>query len=150
MRRWPGSVRFSMIPLLVLLGASAGGEGLPASDNAAARGKEFLLPRKHESGLGREAKRGRVLYGYYCAICHGEQGNADGFNAYNLRTPPTRHTDPILMGTLSDTQIYRMIKEGGRAMGRSPQMPPWGAVLNDREIAEVTVFIRTLAVPAKK
>lgn len=152
MRRRPGSSTFPAIAMLILLAVGAGGSEKrpPGSDNAAARGKEFLLPRKHESGLSREGKRGRALYGYYCAVCHGEQGNADGFNAYNLRTPPTRHTDPILMGTLSDTQIHRMIKEGGRAMGRSPQMPPWGGVLNDREIAEVTAFIRTLAVPAKK
>jgi mono/diheme cytochrome c family protein len=54
------------------------------------------------------------------------------------------------MGTLSDAQIHRMIKEGGGALGRSPQMPPWGKVLSDREIANVTAFIRTLAVTAKK
>ncbi len=148
----PGSFRVPMIALIVLLATGVGGSGAgkPGSDNAAARGKEFLLPQKYESGLSREAKRGRVLYEDYCAICHGKQGNADGFNAYNLRTPPTRHTDPILMGTLSDTQVHRMIKEGGKAMGRSPQMPPWGGVLNDREITEVTAFIRTLAVPARK
>lgn len=152
MRRRPGGLLFLAIAMPILLAAGAGGSDKRPSgtDNAVARGKEFLLPRKHESGLSREAKRGKVLYEYYCAICHGERGNADGFNAYNLRTPPTRHTDPILMGTLSDTQIHRMIKEGGRAMGRSPLMPPWGGVLHDREIAEVTAFIRTLAVPAKK
>jgi mono/diheme cytochrome c family protein len=54
------------------------------------------------------------------------------------------------MGTLSDTQIHRIIMEGGRALGRSPQMPPWGGVMSDREIADVTAFIRTLAAPAKK
>ncbi len=148
----PVSFRFPMIALMVLLATSVGGTGAgkPGTDNAAARRKEFVLPQKHDAALSREAKLGRDLYGYYCALCHGKQGNADGFNAYNLRTPPTRHTDPILMGTLSDTQIHRMIKEGGGALGRSPQMPPWGGVLNDREIANVTAFIRTLAVPAKE
>jgi len=29
-------------------------------------------------------------------------------------------------------------------------MPPWGGVLKSREITGLTVFIRTLAVPAKK
>lgn len=152
MRKRPGGFLFPAIAMLLLFAASAvGSDRRPSgSDNAAARGKEFLLPRKNETGLSREAKRGRILYEYYCAICHGKQGNADGFNAYNLKTPPTRHTDPVLMGTLSDTQIRRMIKEGGKTMGRSPQMPPWGLVLNDREITEVTAYIRTLAVPAKK
>lgn len=138
------------IPMIALLVFSAGAAGPPGSDNAAARGKTFALPQKHEPSLSREAKRGRALYEYYCALCHGKSGNADGFNAPNLKTPPTRHTDPVLMGTLSDAQIRRIIKEGGGALGRSPQMPPWGRVLGDREISDVTVFIRTLtALPNK-
>ena len=138
--------------LLVLLSAGAGcGETKPPGvDNAASRRKEFALPRKHDSGLSREAKHGRALYEYYCALCHGKQGNADGFNATNLKTPPTRHTDPVLMGTLSDAQVQRVIKEGGQALGRSPQMPPWGGVLKSQEVADITAFLRTLAAPEKK
>ncbi len=148
----PVSFPVPMIALVVLLATGVGGSGAgkPGADNAAARRKEFVLPRKHDAGLSREAKLGRNLYGYYCAVCHGKGGNADGFNSFNLKTPPTRHTDSILMGTLSDAQIHRMIREGGGALGRSPQMPPWGGVLSDREIANVTAFIRTLAMPAKK
>jgi mono/diheme cytochrome c family protein len=152
MTRRPRGSRFLRILLLVLLSAGAGwGETKPSgADNAAVRRKEFALPRKHDSGLSREAKRGKALYEYYCALCHGKQGDADGFNATNLKTPPTRHTDPILMGTLSDAQVQRVIKEGGQALGRSPQMPPWGGVLKSQDLADLTAFIRTLAVPAKK
>ena len=143
---------FLGISLLVLLSAAAGwGDTKPSgTDNAAMPGKEFALPQKHDSLLGRNEKRGRALYEYYCALCHGKRGDADGFNATNLKTPPTRHTDPILMGTLSDTQVQRIIKEGGQAVGRSAQMPPWGGVLKSQEISDLTAFIRTLAVPAKK
>jgi mono/diheme cytochrome c family protein len=153
MNRRPGSSRFLGIFLLVFLSAGTGwGETKPTGgDNAAMPGKkEFALPQKHDLLLGRNEKRGRALYEYYCALCHGKRGDADGFNATNLKTPPTRHTDPILMGTLSDTQVQRIIKEGGQVVGRSAQMPPWGGVLKSREIADLTAFIRTLAVPAKK
>ncbi len=145
-------LRLSAIALLVLLPAGSGWSETksPGADNAASRGKEFVLPQKHDSDLSRDAKRGRSLYEYYCAVCHGKRGEADGFNAPNLGTPPASHTDPILMGTLSDSQIRRVIKEGGGALGRSPQMPPWGGVLSDLEIARVTAFIRTLAAAAKK
>lgn len=151
MKRRPGVSWFPTIVMLILMASCAGGGGSGSSgpDNASKRGKAFALPRKHDSGLSREARLGKVHYEYYCALCHGKTGDSDGFNAYNLRTPPTRHTDPILMGTLSDTQIQRIIKEGGGALGRSPQMPPWGGVLSDREIADVTAFIRTLVPPAK-
>lgn len=143
--------RFPAIALLVLLASCAGGggPGSGATEPGKPSGKSFALPPAQDPGLSREARRGKALYEYYCALCHGTTGNADGFNAFNLRTPPTRHTDPILMGTLSDTQIQRIIREGGGALGRSPQMPPWGGVLSDGEIADITAFIRTLAIPAK-
>ena len=151
MRRRTGSTWLPMIAVMALLASCAqgGGSGSAGSDNALKQGKPFELPRKDASGLSREARRGKVLYEYYCALCHGKTGDADGFNAYNLRTPPTEHTDPILMGTLSDTQIQRIVKEGGGALGRSPQMPPWGGVLSDREIGHITAFIRTLAAPSE-
>jgi mono/diheme cytochrome c family protein len=149
-RRNGGAWRSTIVVLVFLASCTSGtGAGSAKPDNTASPAKTFALPRQHDSGLSREARLGRGLYEYYCAFCHGKKGDADGFNAYNLRTPPTRHSDPILMGTLSDTQIQRIIKEGGGALGRSPQMPPWGGVLSDREIVDVTAFIRTLAVPVK-
>ena len=107
MNRRPGGSRFLWIFLLVLLSAGAGrGETKPSgADNAAVPRKEFALPRKHDTLLSRDEKRGRALYEYYCALCHGKQGNADGFNATNLKTPPARHTDPILMGTYGTPPI---------------------------------------------
>ncbi len=152
MMRRPGGSLLVEIFLLVLLSAGAGwGETKPpGADNAAMPRKEFVLPQKHDTLLGRNERRGRALYEYYCALCHGKKGDADGFNATNLKTPPTRHTDPVLMGTLSDAQVQRITKEGGQAVGRSAQMPPWGGVLKSQEIADLTAFVRTLAVPAKK
>jgi mono/diheme cytochrome c family protein len=109
----------------------------------------FVLPQKHLTSLTREEQRGKVLYEYYCALCHGKTGEGDGFNSFTMSTPPARHADAILMGTLSDTQIQLVIREGGSALGRSPQMPPWGGVLTDQEISDLTVFIRTLAKPGR-
>lgn len=148
------ATRFRGVPAIALLVflvscAGGGGPGSGATKAENPEGKIFSLPPAPDPELSREARRGKALYEYYCALCHGATGNADGFNAFNLRTPPTRHTDPILMGTLSDTQIRRIIREGGGALGRSPQMPPWGGVLGDREIADITAFIRTLAAPEK-
>ncbi len=151
MRERTGYPGLPAVLLLLFLASCAGGGGAGSGAAGPAKpgGKTFALPPEPDAGLGREARRGKAIYEYYCALCHGTTGNADGFNAFNLRTPPTRHSDPILMGTLSDTQIRRIIREGGAALDRSPQMPPWGGVLSDREIADVTAFIRTLAVPAK-
>lgn len=105
----------------------------------------FVLPQKHKSTLTRSEQRGRVLYEYYCALCHGKRGAADGFNSFTLSKLPKKHTDATYMATLSDTQIQLIIREGGAALGLSPESPPWGGVLADREILDLTAFIRTLS-----
>ncbi len=134
------------LPSLILVGSSersSSGAGEQTRKDA-----RFVLPQKRDTGLTREEENGKVLYEYYCALCHGKEGNADGFNAYNLKTAPIQHSDPAQTGTLSDGQIRRIIKEGGGALGRSTEMPAWGGVLSDEQISHITTFIRTLSRPA--
>ena len=129
--------------LLVLSGQKGQGsqtasEGHPASS-------EFLLPQKPKSTLTASELKGRALYAYYCSICHGKTGKGDGFNSYNLNRPPRHFTDSAQMASLSDGRIKGVILEGGAALGLSPQMPAWGGVLIQRDAADLTAFIRTLA-----
>jgi mono/diheme cytochrome c family protein len=49
------------------------------------------------------------------------------------------------MKTLKDGDIFKIIKEGGGAVGKSPLMPPWGAALPDQDIRNVVAYIRSLA-----
>jgi mono/diheme cytochrome c family protein len=42
------------------------------------------------------------LYAKHCAACHGIGGNADGYNADFLPTPPTAHADSAYMSTRPD------------------------------------------------
>jgi mono/diheme cytochrome c family protein len=115
--------------------------------HAAPPGKPFQLPPRAKSGLTPDQKRGQPLYHYYCATCHGDTGNADGFNAYSLTPPPPKLSSAKFMGPLSDATIKRAIKDGGRSLGLSPHMPPWGGVLTDRDISDVTQFLHTLVQP---
>lgn len=124
-----------LFPMLVLTGCSEEHEGRSG----------FVLPQEHLTSLTREEQNGKILYDYYCSLCHGDKGDGDGFNSFNMSTPPARHTNATIMATLSDTQIQLVIREGGTALGRSPQMPPWGGVLTDKETSDLTAFIRTLA-----
>ncbi len=109
----------------------------------------FLLPQKHSTNLTREQLRGKELYQYYCALCHGRTGKGDGFNSFNMSVPPADHTDATVMSTLSDAQIHQVIKEGGSSLGRSPMMPPWGRVISDSEINTLVAYIRTLVTSGK-
>jgi mono/diheme cytochrome c family protein len=107
----------------------------------------FVLPEKHETRLTRKEQRGKVLYEYYCALCHGNSGEADGFNSFTLSKAPKKHSDASFMATISDAYIRQIIKEGGASQELSPLMPPWSKVLSDKDISDLVLFIRTLAQP---
>jgi mono/diheme cytochrome c family protein len=91
---------------------------------------------------------GSRLYGHYCAICHGETGGGDGFNAYNVKAAfgvdPTAFADSATFVTLHADSAMRAIGDGGPAIGASPAMPPWGRTLTRVEMSEVWLYIRSL------
>lgn len=51
------------------------------------------------------------------------------------------------MNALSNEYLFKVIDEGGAAVGKSPLMAPWGGSLTDAQIWDVVAFVRTLAVP---
>ncbi|MBI4547149.1 MAG: cytochrome c [Ignavibacteriae bacterium] len=89
-----------------------------------------------------EERQGRQLYKKYCAVCHGEEGKGDGFNAFNLDPKPRNFTDSIYMSALSDERIVETISQGGRGVNRSMLMPTWGGRLKREEIKYVVSYIR--------
>ncbi len=88
---------------------------------------------------------GKAKYAQFCAACHGPEGKGDGPAAAALNPKPRDHTDPKYMKSLSDEEIYKIIKEGGAAVGKAPLMPPWGAALSEQDLRNVVAYIRTLA-----
>jgi mono/diheme cytochrome c family protein len=43
--------------------------------------------------------------------------------------------------------LFKVTKEGGPAVGKSPMMAPWGGTLSDEQIWDVVAFVRSLAQP---
>jgi mono/diheme cytochrome c family protein len=144
-RYWQNLVPVVGILCLLLLLPGQNGQGFqtPSEDRPATSG--FQLPKKPKSILTPAEQKGRALYAYYCALCHGKTGQGDGFNSYNLTNPPRNFTDSAKMASLSDKQIEKAIRGGGAALGLSPQMPPWGGVLTEKQASDLTAFIRTFA-----
>lgn len=99
--------------------------------------------------------RGRILYDRYCAICHGEDGEGDGFNAYNVKAAfdvtPTAFADSAVFSSLDPDTALMAIRAGGRAVGKSAAMPPWGQTLTSGEVVDLWQWIRSLAhrIPAQ-
>ena len=49
------------------------------------------------------------------------------------------------MNELSDEHLFKVIKEGGASVGKSPLMAPWGGTLTDDQIRDVVAFVRSIA-----
>jgi len=82
-----------------------------------------------------------------CATCHGEDGCTPGPGAAGLNPQPAKHCDGNYMNKLSDDHIFKVIKEGGASVGKSPLMAAWGGALSDDQIHDVVAFVRSLAKP---
>ncbi len=88
-----------------------------------------------------------ALYKQYCASCHGPDGKGNGPAAAALPVKPADHTNPAAMSKISDAELFKAIKEGGQAVGKSPAMPPWGGTLKDEQIRALVAYVRSLAKP---
>lgn len=91
-----------------------------------------------------ELEIGRNVYLAYCATCHGEKGAGDGFNAFNLDPHPRDLGDPAFQKKKSDADLADVIRRGGAGVGLSSLMPPWGHTLNDRQVEDVVLYVRSL------
>ena len=92
-----------------------------------------------------EQSEGKKLYQTYCTGCHGASGKGDGPAGKTLPVKPADHTNGKKMSQYSDEHLANVISKGGASVGKSPQMPAWGAVLKEAQIHEIVLYIRTLA-----
>lgn len=156
MNRW--TARRAVVVLLAVLSLAAlalegcpGKSGKRTAHNTAPVDSSFaaLVFQRGRSPLELSVGSGRATYGRYCAVCHGETGGGDGFNAYNIKAAydvtPAAFVDSAFMATLKDSVALAAIRGGGSAVGKSPAMPPWGRTLGESEIADVWHFARSLA-----
>jgi mono/diheme cytochrome c family protein len=91
-----------------------------------------------------EERQGAFLFNRYCAVCHGQEGKGDGFNAFNLDPRPRDLSDSTYMRALGDDQLVHTISGGGRSVNKSPLMPAYGWTLNREQIRELSAYVRTL------
>jgi len=84
---------------------------------------------------------GRKLYLARCQRCHGRTGQGDGpLNALLGDAPATNLTASVL----SAEARMAIIRRGGAALGRSPQMPPWDQELTGSELKSLVGYLGTL------
>ncbi len=90
-------------------------------------------------GLNGDAHSGGYFYRDNCATCHGVDGDGNGPRAYFINPKPTNFTDSAHRAYLDRPALFAAIRDGVR--GR--EMPAWGKVLSDQQIANVAEYVFT-------
>ena len=88
------------------------------------------------------AQDAKQTYEKTCASCHGAGGKGDGAVGKMLKPPPADF-GTALNGT-SDADIAKVIKEGGKAVGKAATMPAYGSKLSDEQIQGLVQYIKGL------
>ncbi len=132
MRRFPW---FLLVLLLPLLGRS--GSAAPAEESPA------VPPPPEGFSIHGDAEAGRAEFLKKCAVCHGENG--DGNGRIRLDPPARDLRDGERMGRRSDWELYLVIRDGGKVLGLSEKMLPWGNLVSEQELHDLVAFVRSLA-----
>ncbi len=88
-------------------------------------------------------RQGKRLFEQYCVVCHGQNGEGDGFNAYNLDPRPHSISDSTYMRALSIETLTETISFGGKGVNKSVLMPAYQNTLSKTQILNVVVYIGT-------
>lgn len=87
-----------------------------------------------------EAQEAEQLFKKHCASCHGPSGKGDGPAAKMLKPPPGELG--VAAAKASEADLAHIIKDGGKAVGRSGSMPAYGKKLNDEQIQSLVQLVK--------
>jgi mono/diheme cytochrome c family protein len=81
----------------------------------------------------------KKMYGYDCAMCHGENGNGKGDVVADLKLSLKDFTDPAALKDMTDGEIFYIIKNG------KGQMPSEGDRAKPEMIWNMVIIVRSFA-----
>jgi mono/diheme cytochrome c family protein len=82
--------------------------------------------------------KGKKLYGYDCAMCHGPNGDGKGDMASDMKNV-TDFTNPDALKNRTDGELFYVTRNG------KGEMPPEGDRAKDDDIWNMVNYIRSLA-----
>jgi mono/diheme cytochrome c family protein len=112
---------------------------------ANAKGSEYKIPpedaaKPNPVKPGAESlAKGKKLYGYDCAMCHGKDGDGKGDMAADMKDMPDfTHHDALKSRT--DGELFYITRNG-----KGEDMPPEGDRAKDEDIWNMVNYVRSLA-----
>jgi len=106
-------------------------------DEASAPSAAALAGRADDAIPAGDYRRGEVLYLPNCTTCHGISGAGDGPRAYFIVPRPRNFLESLTRQATSRETLFDGIKHG--VTGR--EMPAWGKVLDDQQIADLAEYV---------
>jgi mono/diheme cytochrome c family protein len=81
----------------------------------------------------------KKIYGYDCAMCHGEKGDGKGDVVSAMKLTMKDYTDPAALKDLTDGQLFLIIRNG------KGQMPGEGERAKPDDVWNMVILIRAMA-----
>jgi len=112
---------------------------------ANAKSSEYKIPPENAAKTNpvkpsaESLAKGKKLYGYDCAMCHGKDGDGKGDMASDMKNMP----DFTHRGTLqsrTDGELFYIIRNG-----KGEDMPPEGDRAKDEDVWNMVNYVRSLA-----
>ena len=88
-------------------------------------------------GLKGDATKGAAFYMSNCSTCHGAIGDGRGPRAYFIMPKPRNFLHDASRADLNRPAIFKAVTDG--KLGS--EMPAWGKVMTEQEIADVSEFV---------
>lgn len=124
---------------------SAFAQDCPQPRSTKSAPEKYLKMTNPLESSSRNVSEGRDLYmemteSLACVHCHGPKGDGKGELGIDIEPPPRNFTCAETMKSISDGQMYWVMKKG------SPNqlMPGYGS-LDDEKLWKIISFVRTLA-----
>ena len=140
---------FLLVSAIALLGVAAYGQDTtPAPAAAPGQSAQSNVPADYASKVNpvkpttESQARAKKIYGWDCAMCHGENGDGKGDVAAEQKLTIRDYRDPAVLKSMSDGEIFYIISKG------KGQMPAEGDRAKPDEIWNLVIYLRKLASPA--
>ncbi len=101
-----------------------------------------------EIALDYQQALGQELNEKYCSRCHNAESTAEKVSNHdNLSVPPHALSDGAALNQIGRESLIAIIAQGGAALRRSAEMPPYAPTLSTTEIDALAAYIRAIADP---
>ena len=133
------------LAILVVVSLVAGGAASQKSSTQQTASKTPPGEMKASRYDSADVAAGAKLFTKYCLTCHGKNGEGNGPASAALKPKPRNFHNAKDFKSKNDDDLFKVISNGGPAMGLSPMMVGWKTTLKEPQIRQLIAYVRSFA-----